>query len=223
MTARNAGRREYLLDATATTILRHGVRRTSIDEIAREARISKGAVYLEFPSKAALIDAAVRREFRLYLADTCALVEGDPQGGRLSSIYRHSITALLHRPLMRAMYEDDGQILSGVLAEPDRYRPRVILGAEFLRELATAGLLRADLDPDDASHVLSLLSVGPLLADPVLRTTSSPPLETTFELLSTLVVTGMEADTCVASSAGIAAFRRLVDELSTRLADDSPL
>ncbi|MGY4844077.1 TetR/AcrR family transcriptional regulator [Kocuria sp. MNB10] len=222
MSARDALRREKLLDAAVALVLRSGVRRTSIDDIARDAGISKGAVYLEFSSKAALLDAAVRREFSRYLAQTCARVEADPEGGRLSGIYRHSIAVLLERPFMRALYTDNGRILDGLMRGPERYRPRALLGTAFLQHLTDAGLLRAGIDPAVTSHLLSVLSVGPLLAEPVLREGTTPPLKATFELLADLVVTGLEPDNPAAPAAGAAAFRELADGLQRALADDSP-
>ncbi|MEX5303946.1 TetR/AcrR family transcriptional regulator [Kocuria sabuli] len=221
MSARDAHRREKLLDATVALILRSGVRRTSIDEIARDVGISKGAVYLEFPSKAALVDAAVRREFSHYIAQTCSRVEADPEGGRLSGIYRHSIAVLLERPFMRALYADNGRILDGLLRGPERYRPRVLLGTAFLQQLTDAGLLRADVDPAVTSHLISVLSVGPLLAEPLLSDETTPPVEATFELLADLVVTGLEPDSPSDPAPGAAAFRELAEGLIRALADDS--
>jgi hypothetical protein len=110
---------------------------------------------LEFPNKEAPVDASVRREFSLYLDETCSRIDADPEGGRLSGIYRHSIAALLNRPFMRAIYEDDGQVLSGLLGGAERYQPRVLLGAECLRTMADADLLRSDIDSATASHLLA--------------------------------------------------------------------
>lgn len=221
MSARDTQRREKLLDTTVALMLRRGVRGTSIDEIAREAGISKGAVYLEFPSKAALVDAAVRRELSHYIAQTCSRVEADPEGGRLSGIYRHSIAVLLERPFMRALYADTGRILDGLLRGPERYRPRVLLGTAFLQELIDAGLLRPDVDPAVTSHLLSVLAVGPLLAEPVLGDETTPSLDATFELLADLVVTGLEPENPSEPAAGAAAFRELAGGLQRALADDS--
>ncbi|GAA1126179.1 TetR/AcrR family transcriptional regulator [Arthrobacter flavus] len=222
MTAQNSDRREDLLDATVALILRGGVRRASVEGIAREARVSKGAVYLEFPSKTALVDAAVQRELSRYLHSTAARIAADPEGGRLSGIYRHSIAELLARPFMRAIYEDDGRILDGLIRGPVRYRPRVLLGEEFLRTMADAGLVRADLDPATMSHLLSVLSVGPLLAEPVLRDQSAPALEATFELLADLVVAGLEPTLRADPEAGVRAFQKLADGVTLTFDGERP-
>jgi ABC-type glutathione transport system ATPase component len=56
-------RRERLLESAASLFSRWGFDKTSVDDIAREAGISKGAVYLEFPNKDALFKAVMHWEF----------------------------------------------------------------------------------------------------------------------------------------------------------------
>ncbi|MGW9827990.1 AcrR family transcriptional regulator [Brevibacterium pityocampae] len=222
MTRQIASRRTALMDATVSVILRSGIRRTSIEQIAHVARISKGAVYLEFPNKKALLEAVVRREYRDYLDDALALVTADPDGGRLSGIYRHSIAALVNRPFMMALYTDHGQILAGLLKGPDHYRPRMLLGADFLAELADAELVRADIDPAVVSHLLGTLSLGPLLAEPLLRGSGAPPIDATFRLLADLVVPGLEPSTGGDPQRGADAFRKLVEGMR-RFLDPDPV
>lgn len=221
MTRQSIQRRNAVMDATVSVIVQSGIRRTSIEQIAHVARVSKGAVYLEFPSKEALLEAVVRREYRDFLDDALARVIADPDGGRLSGIYRHSIATLVNRPFMMALYTDDGKILASLLKGPDHYRPRVLLGTDFLATLADAGLLHADLDPAMVSHLLSMLSLGPLLAEPVLRDSSAPPIDETFGLLADLVVSGLEPPTGGDPRRGADAFRELVSGMH-RFLDPDP-
>jgi AcrR family transcriptional regulator len=50
-----------LLDAAERLLLRHGYRRMTVDDLAREARIGKGTVYLHFDSKEEVALAVVNR------------------------------------------------------------------------------------------------------------------------------------------------------------------
>src|ERR1700716_4369581 len=97
---KNARREARLLDAAARLFARFGVDKTSIDEIAREAGVSKGAVYLHWPSKDALFEATLVREGLRLQANIRARIEADPAGGTLAAIYRHSIVALESNPLL---------------------------------------------------------------------------------------------------------------------------
>ena len=52
---KNQEREERILEATARLIVRYGYDKTSVSDIAKEAGISKGAVYLHFDSKDSLL------------------------------------------------------------------------------------------------------------------------------------------------------------------------
>jgi len=54
-------KRPRILAAALTLFLRYGVKRTSVDDVARESGIAKGTVYLYFDSKDALFTAIAER------------------------------------------------------------------------------------------------------------------------------------------------------------------
>lgn len=54
-------RRDRVIEVALDMFGRYGTRRTSIEEIAAEARIAKGSIYLEFRSKEALFHAVAER------------------------------------------------------------------------------------------------------------------------------------------------------------------
>ncbi|MFC4950056.1 TetR/AcrR family transcriptional regulator [Pseudonocardia sp. GCM10023141] len=57
---RDPGLEQAILDATVDLIARHGLSGTSVAEVARQAGTGKAAVYRRWPSKTALVVAAVR-------------------------------------------------------------------------------------------------------------------------------------------------------------------
>jgi AcrR family transcriptional regulator len=57
-----AERREHILDALERCLAREGWERATIDAVAREAGLSKGAVYVYFPSKRTLLIGMLDRE-----------------------------------------------------------------------------------------------------------------------------------------------------------------
>lgn len=63
-----AARRAEILDAALRVFGQYGYRRTSVDDIAREAGIAKGTVYLSFPSKEEVFQALAQRLSRQMLA-----------------------------------------------------------------------------------------------------------------------------------------------------------
>ncbi|HEX5262750.1 MAG TPA: helix-turn-helix domain-containing protein, partial [Phenylobacterium sp.] len=88
-------RRSQILDAAARCFAKRGVH-VSVDEICAAAGLSKGAIYLYFPSKDAIIQALADRHMTDLepiiragsLEDLCALLlsragNGDPANSRL--------------------------------------------------------------------------------------------------------------------------------------------
>jgi AcrR family transcriptional regulator len=67
-------KRDRILDAAQRLFVRYGVKRTSIDEVAREAGIAKGTVYLSFKSKAELFAAIADRLCANTLAEAQRIV-----------------------------------------------------------------------------------------------------------------------------------------------------
>ncbi|MCC6875463.1 MAG: TetR/AcrR family transcriptional regulator [Sandaracinaceae bacterium] len=53
-------RRQQILDAAARLLLHYGPSKTTVSDIAREARVGVGSVYLEFESKDAIVAALSR-------------------------------------------------------------------------------------------------------------------------------------------------------------------
>ncbi len=80
---RRAGARpDEVLDAALALFIEKGFAATRVDDIARRAGLSKGAVYLYFLSKEAIIEAIVRRALVPVAGDAAAFLEnfnGDPR------------------------------------------------------------------------------------------------------------------------------------------------
>jgi AcrR family transcriptional regulator len=77
-------KRERILDAAQKLFVRYGVKRTSIDDVAREAGIAKGTVYLSFQSKAEIFAAIADRLCASTLSDAKRIaVEAAPLTERL--------------------------------------------------------------------------------------------------------------------------------------------
>jgi AcrR family transcriptional regulator len=214
------GRRLLLFEAAADLFARYGFRKTSVEDITVAAGVSKGSLYLEFRNKDELFEALVRHEFRAYLADASERIAADPEGGRLSRIYHHCIEELLRRDFLRALYTQDDAVLAGILRQrgPRRYRSRVLLGADFIGRMQQAGLIRTDAAPEALSHTLSVLMVGPLLAEPILHDDDSPTLAETFAAISSMIVTAFET-TGGDVAEGKHAFADLTRDVDRALAD----
>jgi|SRR5690348_66230 AcrR family transcriptional regulator len=70
-------RREQILDAAMRVFAERGLHETRMDDIAERSGLSKGALYLYYKSKDAIIAALLRQFFKLEMRDLQRLREGD--------------------------------------------------------------------------------------------------------------------------------------------------
>ena len=81
----------------------HGLKKTNIDELARAARISKGAFYLFYGSKEALFMDVMEEVERRYRADFLAVVDrpGPSPRARLLAVLKAGFDLLNSTPILR--------------------------------------------------------------------------------------------------------------------------
>ncbi len=92
--------RRALLDSAEAVFQEHGVSRTSLNEIAKAAGVTRGAVYWHFANKAALFHALIQRVFdplEAKLAEMQASDEGSPVD-RLSTLTFYFFDQLVNDP-----------------------------------------------------------------------------------------------------------------------------
>lgn len=73
----NAARRAAILDAAAAVFLRYGFKKTSMDDLARAAGLSRQGLYLHYKTKEELFKAAVQRLLDTLRAAARAALAGD--------------------------------------------------------------------------------------------------------------------------------------------------
>lgn len=84
-------RREKLLEVADRLFRHYGPQKTTMADVAREAGIGVGTVYLEFPSKDALVEALSRRRYKAVL-DAMTLAS-EESGARASDRLAAVLTA----------------------------------------------------------------------------------------------------------------------------------
>src|SRR5664279_1911302 len=107
----NPERERRILDAASELITHYGYDKTTVDEIAREAGVSKGAIYLHFKSKDDLFEALLLRESETITVRYFELLDADPGGLTIFNIYRYGLVVLDESPLLKAIYTRDRRIL----------------------------------------------------------------------------------------------------------------
>lgn len=156
-------REQRLLDAAAELILRWGVKRVTIDEVARRAGIGKGTVYLHFESRARLLGSVLMRESRAITDEVITAIERDPSAALPAEQARLTYLASRGRPLTWAMVSRDREVL-GELAHEQANGAMWEIHREFgrglLRLFRDHGLLRTDHDLDTIDLMLGAIQTG---------------------------------------------------------------
>ncbi|MCA9931778.1 MAG: TetR/AcrR family transcriptional regulator [Anaerolineales bacterium] len=210
-------REQKILDAATKLFLHYGFDKTTVSDIAREAGISKGAIYLHFSSKEALLEALLAREMMAYTAHWLALLDADPHGGTIGGMYKNSLYALSHSAFMAAMFRQDGRILGNYLRKPDNFFMQMRNSREeseravFVRMMQEAGVMRRDVDPGVVAHVMDMLAFGLVGMDDFIPPEKTPPLTELIEGIATIMDRALTPDD-VDNEKGKAIVRQIADD-----------
>jgi AcrR family transcriptional regulator len=170
-----AGRRQErahrILDAAAALILRWGYNKTTIDDIARQAGVAKGTIYLHWKTREELFAALMRREKLALGEEIRQAIAADPAGATLGGMLKHSARALLQSPLMKAVLLRDMEVL-GKLARTQHssalYAEQLAGFTAYLELLREQHLVRTDLSLRAQVYVLSAVFTGFFLVAPLM-------------------------------------------------------
>ena len=130
----SGGVRERVLEATYACVARYGISKTTVEDVAREARVSRATVYRYFPGgKDELIRETISWEVARFFTRLAAAVEGTAD-----------FTELLVEALLFAHRAVEGHdVLQKVLqTEPERLLPQLNVDSDRIR-----GFIRAFLAP----------------------------------------------------------------------------
>ncbi len=193
--SRDPFRPTRILEAASRLISHYGFDKTTMEDIAREAGVSKGSLYLEWTSKEELLDALLVFEMKRYLMDYQRRIDDDPQGGQIANLYQHSIFALQCNPLIRALYTRDNRVLGDFIRrqDPQRYTSRMLFEKDFILQMQKAGQLRTDLRPEMIAYLFGVITIGVIQIGAILPATEIPPLEEIASGLIQMVQDGLGA------------------------------
>ncbi|WNG36830.1 TetR/AcrR family transcriptional regulator [Archangium violaceum] len=156
-------RRQRILQVAKSHFERFGFRRTRIEDIARDAGIAKGAVYLEFESKEVLLHAVIEALFveigRRYAAEVMSL---ESPRERLRATLRFAYREFARDALFERLGREDSELavfqsLAKAGDNPRKADAQVEMIRGWVREGIERGEFRADLDVDAVPFVIGLL------------------------------------------------------------------
>jgi len=149
--------RDRILDAAQRRYLRFGVRKTTMDEIAREAGCARATVYLHFQGKDALYAELLRREADSFHRQVVTALRTEPdarhQLRRMVEITRE--TYARNDILRLAMAGDEEMTLRGVAQTVMQEQEETFL--QLLHRVLENGVIQGSLRALDPARVAYLM------------------------------------------------------------------
>lgn len=195
-------RAHRILDAAAVLILRWGYDKTNVEDIAKQAGVGKGTIYLHWKTRDDLFRALIQRERLVMAADFKQLISDDPAGATLHGIYKHYVQALMKRPLLKAFILRDTQVL-GKYAHGEHssaaFIERIAGFKAYLEFLREHGLVRTDRSVGEQVYMLSAIVMGAYFVAPLMPDELIPAEEELADLIAETVQRSLESDRAVSA------------------------
>jgi AcrR family transcriptional regulator len=144
--------RERLLNAAEVCFEQFGLRRTTIDDVAREAKVSRSTVYRYFDGRGDLIVGAYLRESDAVNGKLSALLDRPgPFAERLLKATMWTIDSIRTGKYLPLMLTPEGAMLfsNAVTASTAFYESTRKTMGPYIEEAQRLGEVRKDLDLDD--------------------------------------------------------------------------
>jgi AcrR family transcriptional regulator len=158
-----AGSRERILDSAARTFAAYGYRKSTFEEIASGAGVSRTLLYSHFDNKLGLLRAVRDRALGEWAESVeRAAEEHETARGALEAIVGETLRFARARPLLRAFLSDDSRVAlqgehrSGRLSR-DAWRDQTVA---ILVRGVDAGEFASDLDARATADVLCAMQLG---------------------------------------------------------------
>jgi AcrR family transcriptional regulator len=184
---RRETRAQRILDAASTLILRYGYHKTTMEDIAREAGVGKGTLYLHWNTREALFAALILREKVAMAEDIKQRIACDPAGATLRGLLKHAALALIQRPLLKAVLLHDTEVFGRLVQheQSNTISAEVLAGfTTYLEVLRAQGLVRTDLSLHTLAALFGSIFTGFFLAMPLLPEAFKPSDEELAELMA---------------------------------------
>ncbi len=220
-------RENRILDATAILIVQYGYDKTSVSDIAKKAGISKGAVYLHFKSKDALIYRLILREVEKFLDEWAIRIKNDTSEKVFASMYRHVLALMKEDDFLWALFSKQRWLMgSGFIDRPNSniYQQRLGLSDEMLTKLKAVGAIRQDITPATTAYVFNMLNYGYLKLGDVIPEELAPPTDEVVHEIGELVQRHLQVEgdsNVIAARQIIIAYIEGARQLVQQLFDDT--
>lgn len=165
---KNPERANRILDAASELLQRWGYKKTTINDIARQAGVAKGTIYLHWQTKQELFMALIWREKITEATNIQLKIEQEPDGLKLHTMTKYGVLSALHNPLIKAIMMRDsdmlGELLYDTSGQVNIRQPLETFNA-YISYLREQGLIRSDISIEAQVHMLDAIAMGFVITD----------------------------------------------------------
>lgn len=211
---RTAGRADRILDAAGVLLTRLGYRKVTIEDIASQAGIGKGTIYLHWPTKETLFHALLLRESLLAAENLLARLDEDPAEVVPHRFHRAVFLHTQRNPLLGALITGNTELLGRLKKHPLQDQDAVVT-ERYLKTMTDRGLLRDDIP--NLLFSLRASSLGFYLMDSFIADGAGLETEEKADALAHIIRTAFEppeppspANVAATAAEVIQAFRELI-------------
>jgi AcrR family transcriptional regulator len=183
--------RELILDAGFALFRQHGIRRVTMDELARQLRISKKTIYRHFPDKAAMVRACADRIVATVLPTVLgAFTSTGPVRERLALVMK--TLSAIPRLVTPEFVADVRTDYPAVWEYIDARRHAVVANIDRLfADGVASGEVRPEINPAVARRVV--LAILEQVMVPEVMASGEFTMAEAFSTISTMVTRGVLA------------------------------
>ena len=183
---------DRIIEAAHTCFSRFGFNKTSMEDIAREAGLSRRSVYRHFPDKAALFREVMAGRTSYYLDEIGRrITEVKGLCAQIEEVARMTIRLVREDPISVATHLNDPDSLARAVTIESRELLRMSMDVivPLISEARERGEVRADLDVERAAEWITRM-VFSLAATPSVTFDIEDP-EQNAEFIREFLITGL--------------------------------
>lgn len=113
-TATQTQRSGEILDAARRVFEQYGVRRANVDDVARAARVSRSTLYRRYPTKDALLEAVLLKQYDEFLTELDQVAADLPPRQAVVECFVRGLALTREIPLLARLTESEPEIIIGV-------------------------------------------------------------------------------------------------------------
>jgi AcrR family transcriptional regulator len=165
-----------IIDAALRQFELFGIARSTVDDIARRAKVSRVTVYRRFPGKDALVNAVILRELRRFLAELDAVVKAhEDNDERLVEGFLFTLGAIRSNRLLQRLLESEPEAVLPYLTT----NGSLVIGAG--RDYLAGYLIDIAAEFDDERSEEELLTVAEIVVRLILSFLLTPQTTIDFD------------------------------------------